>query len=92
MFLLKLAWDSRYRLPLLVTVGFMALDIRMQLDVQVYMRTVRRQPPPNPQLPGRDRTLSEGMISKNFGYGSFHCIPHTNVSMLLALSDDAITK
>lgn len=43
-FLLKLAWDSRVRLPLLITVGFMILDIRMQLDINVETRRVPRFP------------------------------------------------
>lgn len=34
-FLLKLAWNSRFRLPVLITVGFMVLDVRMQLEVNV---------------------------------------------------------
>lgn len=42
MFLLKLAWDCRYRLPLLITVGFMILDVRMQLDINVQTRRVHR--------------------------------------------------
>lgn len=42
MFLLKLAWDSRFKLPLLITVGFMVLDIRMQLEITVESRRVRR--------------------------------------------------
>lgn len=70
MFLLKLAWDCRYRLPLLITVGFMALDIRMQLEIHVHMRTIRRREinphaddPARTQLAssaGRNRTSSEG--------------------------------
>ncbi|XP_063240621.1 uncharacterized protein LOC134541264 [Bacillus rossius redtenbacheri] len=35
LFLLKLAWSSRFRLPVLITVGFMILDIRMQLEINV---------------------------------------------------------
>nr|CAI5826939.1 unnamed protein product [Callosobruchus analis] len=53
MFLLKLAWDCRYRLPLLITIGFMVLDVEMQLDIDVQTRRVRRpiqQPRPPPQL------------------------------------------
>lgn len=34
-FLLKLAWNSRFRLPVLITVGFMVLDVRMQLEINV---------------------------------------------------------
>ncbi|CAH1966374.1 unnamed protein product [Acanthoscelides obtectus] len=53
MFLLKLAWDCRYRLPLLITIGFMVLDVEMQLDIDVQTRRVRRpvqQPRTIPQL------------------------------------------
>ncbi|XP_072395583.1 uncharacterized protein [Diabrotica undecimpunctata] len=46
LFLLKLAWDCRYRLPLLITVGFMVLDVRMQLDINVQTRRMPRHPPP----------------------------------------------
>ncbi|KAL3274676.1 hypothetical protein HHI36_016055 [Cryptolaemus montrouzieri] len=42
MFLLKLAWDCRYRIPLIITIGFMALDIRMQFELNVQTRRVRR--------------------------------------------------
>lgn len=45
LFLIKLAWACRYRLPILITVGFMALDIRMQLEIHVQMRRVHREPP-----------------------------------------------
>ncbi|GJQ65480.1 hypothetical protein Trydic_g7585 [Trypoxylus dichotomus] len=45
-FLMKLAWESRYRIPLIITVSLMALDIRMQLDVNVQMRRIRRARPP----------------------------------------------
>lgn len=34
-FLLKLAWNSRFRLPVLITVGFMVLDVRMQLEINL---------------------------------------------------------
>ncbi|KAL1497652.1 hypothetical protein ABEB36_008574 [Hypothenemus hampei] len=44
-FLLKLAWNCRYRLPLLITVGFMVLDVRMQLDINVQMRQIPRTGP-----------------------------------------------
>ncbi|XP_050294705.1 uncharacterized protein LOC126734909 [Anthonomus grandis grandis] len=42
LFLLKLAWDCRFRLPLLITVGFMVLDVRMQLDLNIQMRQIPR--------------------------------------------------
>lgn len=35
-FLMNLAWESRVRLPLLMTVAFMALNIRMQLEINIY--------------------------------------------------------
>lgn len=44
-FLLKLAWESRYRIPLIITVSLMALDVRMQLDVNIQMRRIRRARP-----------------------------------------------
>lgn len=44
MFLLNLAWASRFRLPLLITVGFMVLDIRMTLDMTVETRVIRHVP------------------------------------------------
>lgn len=43
MFLLKLAWDSRIRLPLLIAVGFLAFDIRMQLEINIQTRRIRRR-------------------------------------------------
>lgn len=43
LFLIKLAWESRYRIPMIITLGFMALDIRMQLEINVNVRSVRRQ-------------------------------------------------
>ncbi|KAK9717269.1 hypothetical protein QE152_g24247 [Popillia japonica] len=47
-FLLKLAWESRYRIPLIITISLMALDVRMQLDVNIQMRRIRRTPPAVP--------------------------------------------
>jgi len=34
-FLLNLAWKSRFHLPVLIAVGFMVLDVRMQLEINV---------------------------------------------------------
>lgn len=34
-FLLNLAWKSRFHLPILIAVGFMVLDVRMQLEINV---------------------------------------------------------
>lgn len=42
LFLIKLAWESRLKLPLLITLAFMILDIRMQLEITVETRRVRR--------------------------------------------------
>ncbi|XP_071444366.1 uncharacterized protein [Hetaerina americana] len=33
LFLLHLAWESRFRLPILLVVGLMVLDVRMQLEI-----------------------------------------------------------
>lgn len=37
LFLLNLAWESRIRLPFLIAVGFMVLDMRMQLEINIDM-------------------------------------------------------
>ncbi|XP_017786344.1 PREDICTED: uncharacterized protein LOC108569343 [Nicrophorus vespilloides] len=42
-FLCKLAWDARFRIPLIITVAFMAFDIRMHLDINVQMRRIPRR-------------------------------------------------
>lgn len=34
-FLLKLAWESRIRLPLLIMSGFMALGLRIQMEINI---------------------------------------------------------
>ncbi|GFY43694.1 uncharacterized protein TNIN_402641 [Trichonephila inaurata madagascariensis] len=34
-FFFHLAWESRVRLPVLLTVWFMVLDVRMQLEINV---------------------------------------------------------
>lgn len=75
LFLLKLAWDSRFKLPLLITLGFMVLDIRMQLEVTVESRRVRRIRP-IPVAPandeagpsGRRRDADDGTDSNNNNY------------------------
>uniref|UniRef100_A0A1B6D4B4 Uncharacterized protein n=1 Tax=Clastoptera arizonana TaxID=38151 RepID=A0A1B6D4B4_9HEMI len=41
MFLFNLAWESRIRLPFLIAVGFMVLDIRMQLEFNVNIAVQR---------------------------------------------------
>lgn len=45
-FLIRLAWESRIRIPYLIAVAFMALDIRMQLEITVD-RAVRQLPDGN---------------------------------------------
>jgi hypothetical protein len=40
-FLLNLAWKSRFRLPVLITVGFMVLDVRMQLEINLDLEVAR---------------------------------------------------
>ena len=35
LFLLRLAWESRARLPLLIMSGFMALGVRVQLEINI---------------------------------------------------------
>lgn len=66
LFLLKLAWDCRYRLPLLITVGFMVLDVRMQLDINVQMRQIPR-PRPNHRPPRDMLPLNEGQENRDRG-------------------------
>lgn len=34
-FFFNLAWESRLRLPLIITISFMVLDVRMQLEINV---------------------------------------------------------
>uniref|UniRef100_A0A161MEQ8 Uncharacterized protein n=2 Tax=Triatoma infestans TaxID=30076 RepID=A0A161MEQ8_TRIIF len=43
MFLLRLAWESRARLPLLIMSGFMALGVRIQMEINID-RAVRFMP------------------------------------------------
>lgn len=45
-FLIRLAWESRIRIPYIIAVAFMALDIRMQLEITVD-RAVRQLPDGN---------------------------------------------
>lgn len=56
MFLLKLAWDCRYRIPLIITIGFMALDIRMQFELNVQTRRIRRVSLPTSGSSNQDDT------------------------------------
>lgn len=34
-FMLKLGWKSRFRLPVLMMAAFVVMDIRMQLDIEI---------------------------------------------------------
>ena len=34
-FMLKLGWRSRFRLPVLIVIGLLAMDVRMQLEIDV---------------------------------------------------------
>jgi hypothetical protein len=34
-FMIKFGWRSRYRLPILIVVGIVAVDVRMQLDIDL---------------------------------------------------------
>lgn len=38
MFLLKLGWKSRFRLPVLIIAAFIVMDIKMQLEIDVNTR------------------------------------------------------
>lgn len=68
-FLLKLAWDCRLRLPLLITIGFMILDIRMQLDINVETRRVPRHPEDENNEDEEDETeINNSTNSSNDSY------------------------
>lgn len=63
LFLFKLAWESRYRIPLIITIGFMALDIRMQFEINIQMNRIRRargQPVGYEQQTAEDSNDSDG--------------------------------
>lgn len=42
MFFSRLAWNCRISLPLFVMVSFMALDFRMQIEINVETQRIRR--------------------------------------------------
>lgn len=42
-FLTKLAWDSRVTLPMIVTAAFMAMDFRMQVEINVHTEGIMFQ-------------------------------------------------
>lgn len=44
-FLTKLAWNSRVTLPLLVTIAFMAMDFRMQVEINVQTERIVHDEP-----------------------------------------------
>lgn len=52
MFLIKLAWSLKYRLPCLIAISFFLLDIRMQLEIHVHMRRIEIEPQRNLPLRG----------------------------------------
>ncbi|KAK5641714.1 hypothetical protein RI129_010261 [Pyrocoelia pectoralis] len=58
MFLIKLAWELKYRIPCLIAVSFLLLDIRMRLDVEVQVRRIQFQ---QPLQPGRRRNDTENL-------------------------------
>lgn len=87
LFLLKLAWDCRYRLPLLITVGFMVLDVRMQLDINIQMRQIPRprpiQRPPGVVIPINDNeirdVLSDSLSESKYTFNEISTITqHTS--------------
>lgn len=47
LFLFHLAWKSRIRLPVLIAVGFMVLDLRMQLEINIDLGMGGMQGVPN---------------------------------------------
>ncbi|KAG8233905.1 hypothetical protein J437_LFUL005233 [Ladona fulva] len=56
LFLMQLAWESRFRLPFLLFVGLMVLDVRMQLEIDIDGGIVneRRQRDNPPERRGGD--------------------------------------
>lgn len=75
LFLLKLAWDSRFKLPLLITIGFMMLDIRIQLEVTVESRRVRRIRPAPIVIPVG--TAAQGRQQENVSDSNDVCFKKT---------------
>ncbi|CAG7786572.1 unnamed protein product, partial [Allacma fusca] len=56
-FFLRLAWSSKIQLPVLIAVCFMAFDIRLQLEINIFWDANHRQPvnPDNNRfVPNRD--------------------------------------
>lgn len=43
MFLAKLAWDIRVTLPMIVTAAFMAMDYRVQVEINVHTEGIMFQ-------------------------------------------------
>lgn len=66
LFLFHLAWKSRVRLPVLIAIGFMVLDIRMQFEINIDLGRAGRQGAPilgqgvveNVDLDDTDETLT----------------------------------
>lgn len=65
MFLLNLAWECRYKLPLLITISFMVLDIRMQLEITIESRRVRRIRPIPVNIIENDRNPGPSQIRED---------------------------
>uniref|UniRef100_A0A1B6LQ39 Uncharacterized protein n=1 Tax=Graphocephala atropunctata TaxID=36148 RepID=A0A1B6LQ39_9HEMI len=64
LFLFHLAWKSRVRLPVLIAIGFMVLDIRMHLEINIDLGRAGRQAVPllgqgNNQAPVIDLDASD---------------------------------
>jgi len=59
MSLFRLAWSSKIRLPLLITVAFLALDVNLQVEINVFWAPVDRdgdgQGPEDPERPRQRR-------------------------------------
>jgi len=43
MSLFRLAWSSKIRLPLLITVAFLALDVNLQVEINVFWAPIDRE-------------------------------------------------
>lgn len=58
LFLIKLAWNSRIRLPVLIAVGFVAFDIRMQLEINIQTRRIRGRPIPRRRIDDENENVA----------------------------------
>ena len=52
-FFMRLAWSSKVQLPVLIAVCFMAFDIRLQLEINIFWEANHRQNPDNNHLQQR---------------------------------------